>query len=578
METLPNDALRIILNLVDVNKPALNATCKLYSTLVVELPSSNTVCIFAAKNRYKRLLQWMCTDKCKKDPRITEAAVKSGYLRLVMWLCRKKYGHSQYMLMRMAVKHGHLDICRWLNSEGCVADNSFAILAGKGGHRDVYDWIANMSLNKHSSEYIKGALAGGFIDILEDNHVWPRGQYSDNLVDIAVENGRFSTVRWLHDNDLISDTYSCDTAAKYGCFRILKWLVERGYTAGPKTCIEAAGTGDFEMLQWLREFGVHWDEITTRTAARKGHWDVLKWSIENGCPTSNELLSAALYGKCDTNMFQWLLNRGCKIDGSLSEAVGDVIVQKNNVSELEYYISLGIRPDEYASSVAASSGAIDVLKYLVINKYPLDDEIIALSPVSNTELIMWLVTNGCVWDGNTLEDAIREGNVELVTWLVQIDDGSRDLYATTELLEVAVEEGNVHLVRWMIEKGFEWGEDLCNNAAASGDLDMLKLLRENHPGRGPVPWDFHTCCAAARSGKLETLTWAIDNGCEWKSERDKSDNLGVTGYYVDIVKYAWEKHLMLDYKKIYKTCIRLGYKDTLEWIKGEMCWGKRVGR
>ena len=53
-------------------------------------------------------------------------------------------------------------------------------------------------------------------------------------------------------------------------------------------------------------------------------------------------------------------------------------------------------------------------------------------------------------------------------------------------------------------------EYLCAAAAGSGQLEELKLLRENG-----WPWDQDTCARAATGGHLEALQWARANGCPW---------------------------------------------------------------
>ena len=53
-------------------------------------------------------------------------------------------------------------------------------------------------------------------------------------------------------------------------------------------------------------------------------------------------------------------------------------------------------------------------------------------------------------------------------------------------------------------------ERLCQAAALSGQLEELKLLREND-----CPWDESTCFGAAFGGHLEVLRWVRANGCPW---------------------------------------------------------------
>jgi len=53
----------------------------------------------------------------------------------------------------------------------------------------------------------------------------------------------------------------------------------------------------------------------------------------------------------------------------------------------------------------------------------------------------------------------------------------------------------------------------CFNAAADGNLDLLRQLRESG-----YSWDKWTCTGAALHGHLETLQWAIANGCDHDHE------------------------------------------------------------
>ena len=64
-------------------------------------------------------------------------------------------------------------------------------------------------------------------------------------------------------------------------------------------------------------------------------------------------------------------------------------------------------------------------------------------------------------------------------------------------------------------------ERLCEAAARSGQLEELKLLRENG-----CPWDGMTCSAAARGGHLEVVQWARANSCPWDTDTCSAAALG----------------------------------------------------
>ena len=75
----------------------------------------------------------------------------------------------------------------------------------------------------------------------------------------------------------------------------------------------------------------------------------------------------------------------------------------------------------------------------------------------------------------------------------------------------AVELGCVSAVQRMQRQGrLSRQELLCAAAARSGQLEELKVLRENG-----TPWDTMTYWAAASGGHLEVLQWVRANGCPW---------------------------------------------------------------
>ena len=53
-------------------------------------------------------------------------------------------------------------------------------------------------------------------------------------------------------------------------------------------------------------------------------------------------------------------------------------------------------------------------------------------------------------------------------------------------------------------------EKMCSAMASGGNLDGLKLARDNG-----CSWDEETCYNAAEGGHLHVLQWARDNGCSW---------------------------------------------------------------
>ena len=86
----------------------------------------------------------------------------------------------------------------------------------------------------------------------------------------------------------------------------------------------------------------------------------------------------------------------------------------------------------------------------------------------------------------------------------------------------AAEGGHFEILKWARENGCPWDGFSCRGAAFGGNLEILKSLRENG-----CPWDDRTCWMAAENGHLEVLQWAHANGCPWDDRtRDEAARLG----------------------------------------------------
>ena len=104
--------------------------------------------------------------------------------------------------------------------------------------------------------------------------------------------------------------------------------------------------------------------------------------------------------------------------------------------------------------------------------------------------------------------------------LPAVSRAMRDAVASTGLRfeeldeKRAVDLGCLSAVKRLKRRGhLSRQEFLCQAAARSGQLEELKLLREND-----TPWNEYTCEDAALGGHLEVLQWAHAKGCPWDED------------------------------------------------------------
>ena len=140
--------------------------------------------------------------------------------------------------------------------------------------------------------------------------------------------------------------------------------------------------------------------------------------------------------------------------------------------------------------LAARHSHISILKYLRAgpDPAPWDGCVAAL----HIECLLWLISQEppCPCHSDIVWDVAHTGNLDA---LVQLRSASK-----------------LSLDRW--------NEDVCECAAASGNLAMLRYLRSLDP---PVPWNREVCFEAAASGNSSMLQWARaqDPPCPWDAGR-----------------------------------------------------------
>jgi len=105
----------------------------------------------------------------------------------------------------------------------------------------------------------------------------------------------------------------------------------------------------------------------------------------------------------------------------------------------------------------------------------------------------------------------------------------------------------------------------CCDAAATGNLDLLKQLRDN--GR---PWDKWTCASAARNGQLNVLQWASKNGCPWDE-----DTCAYAALRGRLETLQWARKNGCPWNE--KTCVNaVGHHETLRWVIANGCDHKHI--
>ena len=140
---------------------------------------------------------------------------------------------------------------------------------------------------------------------------------------------------------------------------------------------------------------------------------------------------------------------------------------------------------ESPSYTAAKFGNFELLIYLSENNYEFDTETLNYAvKYGDLSIIDWLYNKGCKFHGmgNTFEYGIESGKIEVLEWLL---DNKCPYYVDNLYYHTFI--SNLKILEWMIIKQLlPIDEKLFTMAASSGNIVML-----NYPKKINCPYDYN---------------------------------------------------------------------------------------
>jgi len=241
-------------------------------------------CTAAAGGGHLGVIQWLHSF-CDFDYDVAQCAARGGHIHILEWLIDQGTGEVREDICDSAAEDGKLEVVKWLQTKNFDCCSATTNAAAHGGQLDMLKWL-HFENHCELGDYIcDQAVLGGHLEVLR----WliTQGASCNNrTTDIAAEFGYLDILKWLIQEGWHVDDTICGDVASDGHFAMLKWLVAEGYRCDRWTAARAAGGGDLDILKWLRAQGCPWDHLTLDMAIHKGHMDVFRWAVANGCPTA----------------------------------------------------------------------------------------------------------------------------------------------------------------------------------------------------------------------------------------------------------------------------------------------------
>ena len=401
----------------------------------------------------------------------------------------------------------------------------------------------------------------------------------------ATGYGSLPCLRFLRKHGCPWDVRACASAAASGNLESLRYLHEQGCPWDASVCSVAAGCGKLDVLCYLHEQGCPWDETVLVQAAKGDYLDLVNFLLQSGCPRSAAACSAAAQ-HCSGTCLKLLCEQGCPWDEGtclaaachncarcliyarerscpcsslvLEEAVRhgslecvqalhqktcpdgssrsdrhhfrssrsadsrtgkdelcDIAARNGHLHCLIYLYEQGHRWGVRTAALAALNGHLPCLKYALTQGCPRHPKLCELAAhnghkgclkyallYSNNVYVMSCYT---FHSNHLCADAARSGDLEELQLLRGL--GCRWDAATCT---AAALSGSLACLQYAHRHGCPWTADACAAATGYGSLPCLRFLREHG-----CPWDVRACASAAASGNLESLRYLHEQGCPW---------------------------------------------------------------
>ncbi|QHN71218.1 hypothetical protein [Mollivirus kamchatka] len=445
---------------------------------------------------------------------------KRGELALFRWALDQGCCADIPWCFTKAVKHGHLNMARWLSDTYDIRPtNDHLQMAVAGNHVGLVEWMLGRPSNFHHHRKIEAkALPSEAMLMLVVQHL---------REPVDVVGASRATLRWLMAKGLCDCGRVLTKALARGDTDLCSWLVEQGTTV-PRPKHTWAGNGI--ALSWLRCRGA---PISDRLmAVRNSDTDRMPRSKDIFDQVTGDGGKFVLFGGFDplfalpVDLVRYYVESG-KVEVSINYRVVPVtwdrslldraISNRSPIDVLQSLYDAGLECDARCAQRAMERGRVKVMEwchshgcdtawFFACPRYI--EDLVARGKVA---ALQWLYEKGPLhWSDPTASERFRIPSSNAVATLQWLKDRGCSV-CPEACLDQALKRDAWEVVLWLRAKypdDVRFGAFCINKAACHGSLATIKHLRALN-----VEWTDTACYEALERRHYETFYWLLSNGC-----------------------------------------------------------------
>ncbi|CAL6306522.1 unnamed protein product [Bathycoccus prasinos] len=415
--------------------------------------SERVFCWQVAETNKLELLKWAREEKkCKWNVGTIAAAAKQGNLEMIKY-CVANECPIGTGACADAAENGHLECLKYLREEVKVTWNrGTASMAALNGHLHILEYLVERKYDQFVEDACWCAAKNGHLDCLKYLHETAKAPWDYRAVQVAHRNNHSEYAVEEENNDALWRLFRNAGAFSGG---VCRDVVE-------KHVLPRLNGTDLKFL-----YGVNTE--TRKLIKRSSREGELKKAFKIEEMSSISTLEFAWENK---SLWQSWLDETCFCMKVARTNKLELLKWAREEKKCEW--------NELTIIVAAGQGNLEMVKYCVANKCPIDERACA--------------------------EATENGHLEVLKYLREEAKARWDFRTA----DWAAENGHLHILEYLVERKYDrYNEDACANAAMNGHLDCLKYLHET----AKWPWYEEAVREAHQNNHPECVQYLLDNDC-----------------------------------------------------------------